>query len=153
MAAGRHDMDLKANFHGLPVWAWGAIGLGGIGYLWWRNKQNAAAAANQGTTATVQATGAPTYQGFSGSDIANIIATLYGQSQAPTGLPQSTSTPTQTQVTSTTSPGPVTALGNPTAAALENALGPRPGGAQLRHGLTTAIIYGNGTQYASNMTT
>jgi cytoskeletal protein RodZ len=93
---------MQNKYLGLPLWAWLTVGVGFVGYLWWRNRQ-AAASSTSGSTETVQATPIPSYTGISGSDLASILQDLMTQTP-PTGLPQSTLTPVTTPVTTTTTP-------------------------------------------------
>ena len=77
----------------LPVWAWVAGGLAaGVGYIWWRNRQNANTAADN--TATDVAAAGDTSSGDDAGSIATLqseIQQLQGQASTPATTPNSES--------------------------------------------------------------
>jgi hypothetical protein len=116
---------VKKKFGPLPVWGYVAIVVAGLGYLWYRNKQSAAAATQSSSTdalgfgstptnlAVTPGTG-PTITGLSEQDLVNLIASLQGQGALP--FPQSLPTdqiipaPTSTDISGTTTPGGTTQI-------------------------------------------
>jgi|SRR5215472_732249 len=76
----------------LPLWAWVAGGLAaGVGYIWWRNRQNANAAAADNTATDVAAAG-DTSSGDDAGSIATLqseIQQLQGESSTPSPTPNS----------------------------------------------------------------
>jgi hypothetical protein len=124
---------LASKLGPLPVWGWLGLAVGGVGYIWYRNKQASAANTSQstnnadalgfGTTPTsmsVQPSStSPTYQGLNGTDLASILGALFpngigsassitptttGYTTTPLPLEPTTPTPTSPSSTSITSP-------------------------------------------------
>jgi len=74
-AAGGNVLTRKIG--PLPTWAWLTLGLaGGVGYIWWRNRQNASATAADNTATDTAAAGTE-----SSGDDAGSIATLQSEIQ------------------------------------------------------------------------